>query len=88
LTRTLDLVVDVAACAAAGDLLYDGSGVGGQLGPIVQDPELAVLDGHGDDLATVDMTKADLRLATMKPAWLEISKLICMASGGIVGGGR
>ena len=49
--RSPGLVVDVAACAAAGDLLDDGSGVGGQLGPIVQDAELAVLDDHGDDPA-------------------------------------
>src|SRR5215831_17971323 len=51
---------DVAAGAAAGDLLDDGSRVGGQMGPIVQDLELAVLDDHGDDLAAVDIAEMDL----------------------------
>ena len=35
------------------DLLDDGSGVRGQLSSSVQDPELAVVDCHGDDLAAV-----------------------------------
>ena len=35
------------------DLLDDGSGVRGQLRSSVQDPELAVVDCHGDDLAAV-----------------------------------
>jgi hypothetical protein len=35
-------------------------GVGGQLGPIVQDREPAVFDDHGDDLAAVDVTEVDL----------------------------
>jgi len=59
LTRALDVVVDVAACAAAGDLLDDGAGTGGQLSPFVQDAELAVFDDDGDDLATVDVAEVD-----------------------------
>lgn len=46
------------AGAPAGDLLDDGPGVGGQLGSIVDDPELGVVDRHGDDLAAVSV--ADL----------------------------
>jgi hypothetical protein len=38
----------VSACAAAGDLLDDGSRVGGQLDAIVQGPEVAVIDDSDD----------------------------------------
>jgi hypothetical protein len=64
----------VAACAAAGDLLDDGSGAGGQLGSVVQDAELAILDDHGDDLAAVDVTEVDFTPATMRPPWLETTR--------------
>jgi hypothetical protein len=33
---------------------------GGQLGPFVQDAELAVFDDHSDDLAAVDAAEVDL----------------------------
>jgi hypothetical protein len=45
----------MAAGTAAGDLLDNGSGMDGQLCPLVQDAELAVFDDYGDDLATVDV---------------------------------
>jgi hypothetical protein len=45
--------------------------MGGQLGSVVEDPELAVLDDHGDDLATVDVAEVDLYPATIRPPWLE-----------------
>jgi len=45
-----------------GDLLDDGSGVGGSLGSSVQDLELAVVDCHGDDHAAVGV--ADLEFDT------------------------
>ena len=42
MTRTLDLVVGVAALARRVNLLADELAAGGQLGSIVQDAELAV----------------------------------------------
>jgi hypothetical protein len=56
----LDLVGGVPACAAAGDFLDEGSGVGGQLGPIVQEAELVVIDRHDDDLAAVGVPDLEL----------------------------
>src|SRR5215469_9408925 len=49
----------MAAGTAAGDLLDDGAGGCGQLGPVVQDAELAVFGDDGDDLAAVDVTEVD-----------------------------
>jgi hypothetical protein len=60
LTRILDVVVDVAACAAAGYLLDDGAGVGGQLCSVVQDAELAVFYDDGDDFPAVGVAEVDL----------------------------
>jgi hypothetical protein len=56
----LDLVGGVSACAAAGDFLDEGSGVGGQLSSIVQDAELVVIDRHDDDLAAVGVPDLEL----------------------------
>ena len=70
----LDLVGGVPA--AAGDFLDEGSGVGGQLGPIVQDAELVVIDRHDDDLAAVACPTWSLAPATMSRPWLETTQAI------------
>lgn len=49
----LDLVADVAACPVRVTSLMTLGGRVDSWDPIVQDPELAVIDDHGDDLAAV-----------------------------------
>jgi len=49
--------------------------MGGQLDPVVQDAELAVLDDHGDDLATVDVPRWIFIPATIRPPWLETTRV-------------
>ena len=58
----------MAACAAAGDLLDNGAPAGGELGPVVQDPVLAVLDDDSDDLPAVGAAEMDLRLGDHEAA--------------------
>jgi hypothetical protein len=43
--------------------------VGGQLGPIVQDAELVVIDRHDDDLAAVACPTWSLAPAAMSRPW-------------------
>jgi hypothetical protein len=84
----LDLVTGVAACTAAGDLLDDGPGAGGQLSPVVLDPVLAVLDEDGDDLPRWVWPRWIFVPATMRLPWLETTRLTrVMPAGGAVGGG-
>jgi hypothetical protein len=49
----------VSACAGAGDLLGGGAGVGGQFLSLVQDAELGVFGGDGDDFAAVSVSDVE-----------------------------
>jgi hypothetical protein len=78
----------VPAGAPAGDLLDKGPGVGGQLGSIVDDPELGVADRHGDDLAAVSVADLEFDSGDHEAALAgDHPADVVTAAGRAVGGG-